>query len=102
MTNLVLTERIESRILFMRGQKVLLDSDLAALYEVEVRTLNQAVIRNLDRFPDDFMFQLTEAEWAFCLRSQIVILKTGRGQHRKFLPRAYTEQGVAIEIYNLS
>lgn len=96
MTNLVPAERVESRILFIRGQKVLLDSDLAELYEVEVRTLNQAVTRNLDRFPDDFMFQLTEAEWESCLRSQIVILKTGRGRHRKFLPRAYTEQGVAM------
>lgn len=96
MTSLVPAERVESRILFIRGQKVLLDNDLAALYEVEVRTLNQAVTRNLDRFPDDFMFQLTETEWESCLRSQVVILKTGRGQHRKFLPRAYTEQGVAM------
>lgn len=96
MTSLVPVERIEKTIILIRGQRVLLDRDLAMLYEVEVRTLNQAVTRNRDRFPDDFMIQLTAAEWESCLRSQIVILKTGRGQHRKFLPRAYTEQGVAM------
>jgi hypothetical protein len=93
--SLVAIERIESKIFLIRGQKVMLDIDLAALYEVEVRALNQAVKRNIDRFPGDFMFQLT-AEEAALLRSQFVILKTGRGKHRKFLPHAFTEQGVAM------
>lgn len=87
--------RITSAIVVIRGQRVLLDSDLAALYGVETRTLNQAVQRNLSRFPDDFMFQLTEDE-AESLRSQVVILNVGRGRHRKFLPYAFTEQGVAM------
>jgi hypothetical protein len=73
----------------------MLDSDLAALYGVETRELNQAVSRNLQRFPGDFMFQLTDEEFD-SLRSQIVILKTGRGQHRKYIPRVFTEQGVAM------
>ena len=93
--SLIPIERIESKIFLIRGQKVMLDIDLAALYEVEVRALNQAVKRNIDRFPGDFMFQLT-AEEAALLRSQFVILKTGRGKHRKFLPYAFTEQGVAM------
>jgi hypothetical protein len=88
-------ERIESQIFLIRGQKVMLDSDLASLYEVEAKVLNQAVKRNLDRFPEDFMFQLT-AEESARLRSQIVTLKTGRGQHRKYLLYAFTEQGVAM------
>lgn len=75
--------------------KVMLDADLAALYEVEAKVLNQAVKRNIDRFPQDFMFQLTPEEASF-VRSQIVTLKTGRGQHRKYLPHAFTEQGVAM------
>ncbi len=89
------TDRIESRILMIRGQKVMLDSDLADLYGVEVRTLNQAVRRNLSRFPGDFMFQLTDEENE-SLRSQFVILKAGRGRHRKYPPYAFTEQGVAM------
>jgi hypothetical protein len=93
--NLVATERIERAILVLRGHKVMLDSDLAILYGVETKVLNQAVSRNIERFPEDFMFQLTEAEAAF-LRSQTVTLKTGRGQHRKYLPYAFTEQGVAM------
>jgi len=94
---LVPVERIETSILFVRGHKVILDSDLAELYGVEIRVLNQAVKRNAKRFPPDFMFQLNEAEYADCkaLRSQFVILK-GRGQHRKFAPFAFTEQGVAM------
>jgi hypothetical protein len=71
----------------------MLDSDLADLYGVEVRTLNQAVKRDLDRLPDDFMFQLPTDEDAR-LRSQIVTLKTGRGQHRKYLPYAFTEHAI--------
>jgi len=73
----------------------MLDVDLASLYQVEVRTLNQAVRRNLTRFPGDFMFQLTDAE-ASALRSHFVILKDGRGAHRKYQPYAFTEQGVAM------
>lgn len=91
----VSVELIESKIFIIRGQKVMLDEDLAALYEVEIRILNQAVKRNLDRFPEDFMFQLTEDETT-SLRSQFVILKSGRGAHRKFLPYAFTEQGVSM------
>jgi hypothetical protein len=87
--------RIERAILVLRGHKVMLDSDLAALYGVETKVLNQAVSRNIERFPEDFMFQLTEAETTR-LRSQIVTLKRGRGQHRKYLPYAFTEQGVAM------
>jgi len=73
----------------------MLDEALAALYEVEVKALNQAVRRNIDRFPSDFMFQLSSGEAAF-LRSQFVTLKTGSGRHRKYLPYAFTEQGVAM------
>jgi hypothetical protein len=82
-------------IKWIRGEKVLLDRDLAILYGVETRTLIQAVKRNLSRFPPDFMIQL-RAEEASALRSQIVILEPGRGKHRKYLPFAFTEQGVAM------
>ena len=88
-------ERITQSIFMMRGHKVMLDSDLAELYEVEVKVLNQAVKRNIERFPGDFMFQLT-AEEAQSLRSQSVTLKPGRGRQRKYLPYAFTEQGVAM------
>ena len=101
---MVPAERIERSILLIRGHKVMLDEDLAALYAVEVKILNQSVKRNIDRFPEDFMFQLTAEEFAnlryqsgaSTLRSQIVTLKTGRGQHRKYLPYVFTEQGVAM------
>ena len=93
--SLVPAERIERAILVLRGHKVMLDSDLATLYAVETKVLNQVISRNIERFPEDFMFQLTEAEAAF-LRSQTVTLKTGRGEHRKYLPYAFTEQGVAM------
>jgi phage regulator Rha-like protein len=88
-------ERITHSILALRGQKVLLDSDLAALYGVATKVLLQAIKRNPRRFPDDFMLRLSNQEWA-ALRSQIVTLKPGRGQHRKYLPYAFTEQGVAM------
>jgi hypothetical protein len=88
-------EKITQAILLIRGQKAMLDEALAALYGVEVKVLNQAVRRNTDRFPADFMFQLTAAETAL-LRSQFVTLKAGRGQHRKYQPYAFTEQGVAM------
>jgi len=88
-------ENIHQRILTLRGHRVMLDSDLAVLYGVPTKVFNQAVQRNTDRFPEDFMFQLSRAE-ANSLRSQIVTLKTERGKHRKYLPFAFTEQGVAM------
>jgi hypothetical protein len=88
-------QRIEKSIFLIRGQKVMLDADLADLYQVSTKLLNQAVKRNVDRFPADFMFQLTPEEFA-ALSSQIVTLESGRGRHRKYLPRAFTEQGVAM------
>jgi ORF6N domain len=93
--NLVPLERIERAILVLRGHKVMLDADLADIYGVETKVLNQGIRRNIERFPEDFVFQLTEAE-AACLRSQTVTLKAGRGQHRKYPPYAFTEQGVAM------
>jgi hypothetical protein len=93
--NPVPVETIEHAILTVRGYRVMLDADLAALYGVKTKVLNQAVNRNIGRFPADFMFQLTEEE-TVCLRSQIVTLKRGRGQHRKYLPYVFTEQGVAM------
>ena len=91
-------ERVKGKIYLLRGQKVLLDADLADLYGVETKVLNQAVRRNLDRFPQDFMFQLSEEEYTGwgSLRSQSVTLKPGRGTHRKYLPYVFTEQGVAM------
>ncbi len=88
-------EWIEKRIYVIRGHKVMLDSDLAKLYGVSVKVLNQGVKRNINRFPEDFMFQLTKEEYD-SLRSQIVTLKKGRGKHRKYLPYVFTEQGVAM------
>ncbi len=87
-------ERVEQSILLIRGHKVMLDADLAKLYGVETRVLVQAVNRNLQRFPDDFMFQLSQEEARF-LTSQIVISKRGRGG-RRHLPYVFTEQGVAM------
>jgi hypothetical protein len=91
------SERVERRILSIRGQKVMLDSDLAALYEVETKTLNQAVKRNLERFPQDFMFQLTPEEAdavrefsdSEVLRSQFVTSKDARGG-RRYQPLVFT------------
>ena len=91
---LIPVERIERTILRLRGHNVMLDADLAALYQVEVKVLNQAVKRNRERFPLDFMFQLT-AEEAESLRSQIVTLKK-RGQHIKYRPYAFTEHGILM------
>ena len=93
-------ERIERGILLIRGEKVMLSHALADLYGVEPRTLNQAVKRNKDRFPPDFMFQLTWEE-VEALRSQSVILNapgggSRRGHHLKYPPYAFTEQGVAM------
>src|SRR4029077_3519195 len=89
-TQLVPVQLIERRIFLIRGQKVMLDSDLAELYQVPAKALNQAVRRNLDRFPEDFMFRLTVDEWEAYIRSQIV---TGSQKHRdlRALPYAFTE-----------
>jgi hypothetical protein len=101
-------QSIQNRIYEIRGERVMLDRDLAALYGVEVKVLNQAVKRNIKRFPKDFMFQLTKEEieelslqvqsldGSSSSRSQIVTLKTGRGNNIKYLPHAFTEQGVAM------
>src|SRR5712672_3681249 len=91
-TALVAIEAIASRILVLRGQRIMLDTDLAALYGVPTGRFNEAVRRNLARFPADFMFALTNQDLA-SLRSQIATLKTGRGQHRKYPPHAFTEHG---------
>lgn len=86
-------DRIESLIHIIHEQHVMLDSDLARLYGVETKVLNQAVKRNIERFPEDFMFQLTKEE---CLKSQIVTLNAERGKHLKYMPHAFTENGVAM------
>ena len=109
---------IQNRIYEIRGERVMLDFDLADLYEVETKVLNQAVKRNIKRFPPDFMFQLSKQEWN-SLRSQIVTLDTqvinnedtnwsqnvtlkkGRGQHSKFFPYAFTEQGCCYVERNI-
>lgn len=90
-------DHLQSQIHNIRNQKVMLDFDLATLYEIETKVLNQAVKRQIKRFPSDFMFQLTEEE-NISLRSQIVTLdeNIGRGKHRKYLPFAFTEQGIAM------
>ncbi|MBI4595125.1 MAG: ORF6N domain-containing protein [Candidatus Tectomicrobia bacterium] len=94
MTELLPEERIINKIYLIRNIKVMLDRDLADLYEVETKVFNQAVRRNLKRFPEDFMFQLTKEEAQNVSRSQFVTLK--RGQNIKYLPMAFTEQGVAM------
>jgi hypothetical protein len=86
---------VSRKILVIRSQRVLLDSDLAALYGVTTRALNQAVRRNFDRFPADFLFQVTDLE-AQSLRSQIVILEIGRGRYGKYAPLAFTEHGAIM------
>ncbi len=111
-----MNKTLETLILTLRDQKVLLDADLAAIYGVPTKALNQAVKRNADRFPEDFCFQLDRTEWQdlkrsqmvttstqasqsqadATLRSQSVTLKAGRGQHRKYLPYAFTEHGALM------
>ena len=91
--SLIPRERIERSILLVRGQKIMLDNDLASLYGVETRVLIQAVKRNVERFPEDFAFQLDEEEFDV-LRSQFVISKSRGG--RRYAPYAFTEQGVAM------
>ncbi len=90
--SVVPVERIEGSIFLIRGEKVMLDEDLARLYQVETKVLNQAVSRNMDRFPEDFMFRVSKEEFEV-LRSQIVTSSWGG---RRYLPRAFTEQGVAM------
>lgn len=85
--------KVESLIRVIRGQQVMLDRDLAEMYGVETKRLNEQVKRNIERFPEDFMFQLTKEE---CLRSQIATLNEERGKHLKYMPYAFTEQGVAM------
>lgn len=94
MSQVALVEKVERRIFLIRGHKVMLDSDLAELYGVGAKVLNRAVKRNRARFPEDFMFQLNAEEYR-SLRYQFGTLK-GRGKHRKYLPHAFTEQGVAM------
>ena len=102
-------QKIESKIYEIRDQKVMLDFDLAKLYDVETKNLNLSVKRNIKRFPADFMFQLSKQEYESLrlqletlkqtdnpLRLQNETLKQGRGQHSKYLPYAFTEQGVAM------
>ena len=108
---------IQNKIYEVRGQRVMLDFDLASMYGVETRVLNQAVKRNIERFPEDFMFQLTKGEWEILksqivmssfpdnqedgsLTSQIVTLKNGRGQHKKYMPYAFTENTTKADAQN--
>ncbi len=88
-------EAIQTKIYEIRGLKVMLDYDLAELYEVQTRVLNQAVKRNIKRFPNDFMFQLNKNEWGILI-SQIVTSKTERRGGTQKLPYAFTEQGVSM------
>jgi len=92
MEQLVPIERIEAKILLIRGQKIMLDKDLAELYGVETKVLIQAVKRNIERFPEDFMFQLTKEEFEI-LRSQFVTSSWGG---RRYLPYAFTEHGILM------
>ena len=85
--------QIEERIFNIRGKQVMIDKDLALLYGVETKRLNEQVKRNIERFPEDFMFQLTLEE---CLRSQIATLNQAQGKHLKYLPFAFTENGIAM------
>jgi len=87
---------IQNKIYEIRGQRVMLDFDLTELYKTETKRLKEAVRRNISRFPSDFMFELTNQEYT-SLRSQIASLKNlKRGEHRKYLPFVFTEQGVAM------
>ena len=91
--NIIVPELIERKIILLRGQKVILDADIAELYGVETKELKRAVNRNIDRFPDDFLLYLTSDEYN-SLRRQFGTLK--RGTHTKYLPYAFTEEGVAM------
>ena len=93
--SIVPAELIENKIYFIRNKKVMLDSELAELYGVSTKRLNEQVRRNIERFPEDFMFVLAKEE-ADSLRSQIATLKKGRGQHSKYSPYAFTEHGAIM------
>ncbi len=99
MENEVTSVLVESKIFMIRGKQVMIDRDLSELYGVETKVINQAVKRNIERFPEEFRFQLTAEEYD-SLRSQIVTLKnedeSQRGKHSKYLPYVFTEQGVAM------
>jgi phage regulator Rha-like protein len=95
MSDIILVENIVSKIYFFRGAKVMLDSDLADLYGVEIKRLNEQVKRNIIRFPDDFMFQLSKEEYE-SLRSHFATLEKGRGNYRKYLPYVFTEHGILM------
>jgi len=101
------TQKIQNRIFTIRDKQVMIDSDLALLYNVEVKRLNEQVKRNIERFPEKFRFQLSKQEYENLrsqfatssddsLRSQIATIKKGRGKHSKYFPYAFTEQGVAM------
>ncbi|MEW6551096.1 MAG: ORF6N domain-containing protein, partial [Campylobacterota bacterium] len=102
------TELISNKIYTIRGLQVMLDRDLAELYQVEVKRLNEQVKRNIERFPQSFRFQLTQDEYEHLmskfdtssskesLRSHFATLENGRGKHRKYLPYVFTEQGVSM------
>ena len=94
--NLIISEEIISnKIYFIRNQKVMFDRDLAALYDIETRVLKQAVRRNISRFPEDFMFELSKIEYDSS-RSQFVTLNKARGSNLKYLPSVFTEHGVLM------
>jgi phage regulator Rha-like protein len=110
-SNKLTTDQLGRLIYEVRGERVMLDSDLASIYGVEIKALNRAVKRNADRFPKDFVFQLSEDEWKKLryqigtsssdpkhqsLRYQIGTLNTGRGRHRKYLPYVFTEHGAIM------
>ncbi len=90
------TLTIHKHIFEVRGKKIMLDFDLAGMYGIETKRLKEAVKRNLIRFPEDFMFQLTENEWNKILRTHFATLKTGSGKQPKYLPFAFTEHGIAM------
>ena len=95
MDKIIPQDIIEQKIILIRGQKILLDSDLANLYGIETKLFNRAVKRNIDRFPQDFMFQLTKKE-VESLRFQVGTLKRSGSGGRRYLPYVFTEQGVAM------
>jgi len=95
MSELISIEAVASKIFFIRSVKVMLDKDLAELYGVETRVLNQAVKRHKKRFPEDFMFQLSKSEYDFLISQFVTSKKSGSGGIRK-MPHAFTEQGVAM------
>ena len=87
---------IQNKIYEINGVKIMLDFDLAELYEVETRVLNQAIKRNIDSFPEDFMFRLTREEWGLMSSSQIVMMDLPKNRTGKYLPYAFTEHGVTM------